>query len=109
MGEQVALLSFQHLEVLGKDLALTYTDGFSQFLVFRLEVASHAPEVPDRGVGLRCNEVDDDAACLVLGAGLVPTLASVSHTDLDQHMTGRGESADLPAIHQYVVRQPITA
>jgi hypothetical protein len=36
-------------------------------------------------------------------------MACVGHADLDQHMAGRGEAADLPAVHGHLVGQAVAA
>ncbi|MNF83671.1 hypothetical protein D3C84_659980 [compost metagenome] len=72
-----------------------------------IEIARHAPEVPDRRLGFRGNEVDHDARGLVLRLGVVTALAGVGHPHLDQHVAGWTEAADLPAVHRHVVGQVV--
>jgi hypothetical protein len=31
----------------------------------------------------------------------------MGHADFDQHMAGRGEAADLPAVHRHIVGQAV--
>ncbi|MNO24381.1 hypothetical protein D3C76_142030 [compost metagenome] len=73
----------------------------------RSEIARHAPEVPDRGIAFRGDEVDHDARCLVLCLGVVAALAGMRYTHFDQHMARWGETADLPAVHRYIVGQAV--
>jgi hypothetical protein len=105
MREQVALLRFEHLQILREDLALPFANACRQRLVVRVEVASHAPEVPDRGLGLRGDEVDHHGRHLVRLVGLVAAVAGMRDADLDQHVAGRREAADLPSVHRHVVGQ----
>src|SRR5213596_3202511 len=77
-----------HLQVLAEDLALAFADARGERLVLRVEVARHAPEVPDRGLGLGRDEVDHDARGLDLLIGLVAALARHRHAHFDHHVAG---------------------
>src|SRR5665647_222552 len=55
--QQVLLLALQHFKVFAKNLSLAFADGGGQRLVLGVELARHAPEVPDRDFSLGGNEV----------------------------------------------------
>ena len=59
----------------------------------------------DAGFGLWGDEVHHHAVGFVLGGGFVAALACQGHAHFNQHMTGRREAADLPAVHQLVIGQ----
>src|SRR3990167_4957633 len=109
VGQQVGLLLFEHLQIFTEDLALAFADAVGEFLIFGLEAARHAPEVPDRGLGFRGYEVDHDARRLVGRGCVITALANMGHADLDQYMARRGEATDLPAVHRNVVVQAVAA
>ena len=81
----------------------------AQRLVLRIEVPGHAPEVPGRGLGFRCDEVDDGAGRFDLGVCIEAALARVRHTYIDQHVAWRIEAADLPPVHWNIVGQVVSA
>ncbi len=109
MAQQVALLAFEHFQVFAEDPSLAFANALGERLVVGLEVARHAPEVPDGSGALRGDEVDHDARRLALRRRLVAAVAGVGHADLDQHVAGRREAADLPAVHRHVVGQAVAA
>ena len=109
MGTEVALLQLQHLQVFAEDLVLALAYAVGDFGIARIEAARHAPEVPHGLLGLRRDEVHHHAVDLVLVGRVVAAVACVGHADLDQHMAGRGEAADLPAVHGHIVGQAVAA
>ena len=109
MVEQVALLQLQHFQVFAENLGLPFADAGRQRLVFRVELARHAPEVPDRGFGLGRDEVHHDAVGLVFGRRVIAAFAGMGHADFDHHMAGQRKAADLPAVHRHVVGQVVAA
>ena len=88
MGEEVALLRLENVQVFAEDLSLPFADRCGQRLVSRIEIARHAPEVPHRRLGFRRQEVDDDARRLVLPIRVVAALACVRDTDFDHDVRG---------------------
>ena len=61
----------------------------------------------DRRLGLRRDEVHHDAVGLLVVRCVIAALPLKRHADLDHHLAGRRETADLPAIHGHIVRQAV--